>query len=128
LVRVQVASFLRDLFSIVQPGQNLPASDWLQRIESEGRGVLLYILPRAGRSLASELGAAASDNDPTGTPLRDIGLGSQILVQLGIRSVRLLTNNPRRLAGIEGYGIQIVECVPGGAPAEVVPPHEREAH
>jgi 3,4-dihydroxy 2-butanone 4-phosphate synthase / GTP cyclohydrolase II len=128
LVRVQVASIVRDLFSIAGPGANLPATGWLQRIEAEGRGVMLYILPRAGRSLASELGAADADNDPTTTPLRDIGLGSQILVQLGIRSIRLLTNNPRRLAGIEGYGIQIVECVPSGPAAEVVPLHEREAH
>jgi 3,4-dihydroxy 2-butanone 4-phosphate synthase/GTP cyclohydrolase II len=128
LARVQVASLLRDLFSLGQADSNLPASDWLQRIESEGRGVMVYILPRGGRSLASELGTLAADNDPTATPLRDIGLGSQILVQLGIRSIRLLTNNPRRrLAGIEGYGIQIVECVPSGAPAEVVPLHEREA-
>ncbi len=128
LVRVQVASLLRDLFSLGQPSPNLPASDWLQRIESEGRGVMLYILPRGGRSLAYELGPSAADNDPTGTPLRDIGLGSQILVQLGIRSIRLLTNNPRRrLAGIEGYGIQIVECVPSGTPAVSVSLREREA-
>lgn len=128
LVRVQVASFLRDLFCVTDPSGNLPATDWLRRIESEGRGVMLYILPRGGRSLAAELGANTVDKDPTGTPLRDIGLGSQILVQLGIRSIRLLTNNPRRLAGIEGYGIQVVECVPSGSPAGVVRLHEREAH
>lgn len=127
LVRVQVASFLRDLFCVADPAGNLPATEWLRRIEREGRGVMLYILPRAGRSLATELGANTADKDPTGTPLRDIGLGSQILVQLGIRSIRLLTNNPRRLAGIEGYGIQIVECVPSGSPAEAVRLHEREA-
>jgi 3,4-dihydroxy 2-butanone 4-phosphate synthase / GTP cyclohydrolase II len=127
LVRVQVASLLRDLFSVAEPGASLPATDWLQRIEAEGRGVMLYILPRGGGSLASELVANTPDKDPTGTPLRDIGLGSQILVQLGIRSIRLLTNNPRRLAGIEGYGIQVVECVPSGPPAEVVRLHEREA-
>lgn len=127
LVRVQVASLLRDLFSVAEPGANLPATDWLHRIEAEGRGVMLYILPRSGGSLASELVANTPDKDPTGTPLRDIGLGSQILVQLGIRSIRLLTNNPRRLAGIEGYGIQIVECVSSGPPAEVVRLHEREA-
>jgi 3,4-dihydroxy 2-butanone 4-phosphate synthase/GTP cyclohydrolase II len=128
LVRVQVASFLRDLFCVADPAGNLPATDWLRRIEGEGRGVMLYILPRGGRSLAAELGANTADKDPTGTPLRDIGLGSQILVQLGIRSIRLLTNNPRRLAGIEGYGIQVVECVPSGSPAEAVRLHEREAH
>jgi 3,4-dihydroxy 2-butanone 4-phosphate synthase/GTP cyclohydrolase II len=127
LVRVQVASLLRDLFSVAQPGADLPASDWLSRIEREGRGVMLYIMPRRGRSLAAELGGQPVDNDPTGAPLRDIGLGSQVLVQLGIRSMRLLTNHPRRLAGIEGYGIQIVECVPSGPSAEVIPLHEREA-
>ena len=128
LVRVQVAALLRDLFSVAQPGSPLPASAWLERIESEGRGVMLYILPRAGRSFATELGAELNDNDAIGTPLRDIGLGSQILVQLGIRAIRLLTNNPRKLAGIEGYGIQIVECVPSGSPSEAALLHEREAH
>jgi 3,4-dihydroxy 2-butanone 4-phosphate synthase/GTP cyclohydrolase II len=127
LVRVQVASLLRDLFSFTQPGDTVPATDWMRRIEREGRGVLLYILPRGGRSLASELGAVSVDTEPASAPLRDIGLGSQVLVQMGIRSIRLLTNNPRRLAGIEGYGIHVVECVPSGPPAEVVSLHEREA-
>jgi 3,4-dihydroxy 2-butanone 4-phosphate synthase/GTP cyclohydrolase II len=126
LVRVQVANFLRDLFSVVHAGDTVPATDWLKRIESEGRGILLYILPRAGHSFASELGAQGVGNEPMSSPLRDIGLGSQVLVHLGIKSIRLLTNNPRRLAGIEGYGIRVVECVPSGLPTEVIPLHERE--
>jgi 3,4-dihydroxy 2-butanone 4-phosphate synthase/GTP cyclohydrolase II len=127
LVRVQVASLLRDIFSFTLPGDTMPATDWLRRIEREGRGVMLYILPRGGRSFASELGAVSIENEPASAPLRDIGLGSQVLVQMGIKSIRLLTNNPRRLAGIEGYGIHVVECVPSGPPAEVVSLHEREA-
>jgi 3,4-dihydroxy 2-butanone 4-phosphate synthase/GTP cyclohydrolase II len=127
LVRVQVASLLRDLFSFTQPGDTVPATDWMRRIEREGRGVLLYILPRGGRSFASQLGAVSVDTEPASAPLRDIGLGSQVLVQMGIRSIRLLTNNPRRLAGIEGYGIHVVECVPSDPPAEVGSLHEREA-
>jgi len=127
LVRVQVASLLRDLFSFTHPGDTVPATDWLRRIEQEGRGVMLYILPHGGRSFASELGATAVESEPASAPLRDIGLGSQVLVQMGIQSIRLLTNNPRRLAGIEGYGIHVVECVPSGPPAEVVSLHEREA-
>ena len=127
LVRVQVASLLRDLFSFTHPGDTVPATDWLKRIEREGRGVMLYILPRGGHSFASELGAVSVETGPAGAPLRDIGLGSQVLVQMGIQSIRLLTNNPRRLAGIEGYGIHVVECVPSGPPAEVVSLHEREA-
>jgi 3,4-dihydroxy 2-butanone 4-phosphate synthase/GTP cyclohydrolase II len=127
LVRVQVASFLRDLFSFSRPGDTVPAADWLKRIEREGRGVMIYILPRAPRSFASEVGATALENEPAGAPLRDIGLGSQVLVHMGIRSIRLLTNNPRRLAGIEGYGIHVVECVRTEPSAEVASLHEREA-
>jgi 3,4-dihydroxy 2-butanone 4-phosphate synthase / GTP cyclohydrolase II len=127
LVRVQVANLMRDLFSVTHSNENLPATDWLRRIESEGRGVMLYILPRGARYFAPELQTATIENEPAGSPLRDIGLGSQVLVQLGIRSIRLLTNNPRRLAGIEGYGIHVVECVPSGLPTEVAPVHEREA-
>jgi 3,4-dihydroxy 2-butanone 4-phosphate synthase/GTP cyclohydrolase II len=105
----------------------MPATHWLHRIEQEGRGVMLYILPRARHSFAPELGATAADSEPAGAPLRDIGLGSQVLVDLGIKAIRLLTNFPRRLAGIEGFGIHVVECVPSGPPAEAISRHEREA-
>jgi 3,4-dihydroxy 2-butanone 4-phosphate synthase/GTP cyclohydrolase II len=126
LVRVQLANLVRDIFQVVQAGDTVPATHWLRRIEQEGRGVMLYILPRANRTFASEL-VPATTSEPAGAPLRDIGLGSQVLVELGIQSIRLLTNNPRRLAGIEGYGIHLVECVPSGPPNEVVPRQEREA-
>ena len=127
LVRVQLASLLRDLFQVAQLGNEMPATHWLGRIEREGRGVMLYILPRAVHSFASEFEAAARDSQPAGAPLRDIGLGSQVLVRLGIKSIRLLTNHPRRLAGIEGYGIHVVECVPSGPPTTAAPHHERKA-
>jgi len=126
LVRVQLANLVRDIFQVVQAGDTVPATQWLRRIEQEGRGVMLYILPRANRTFASEL-VPATPSEPAGAPLRDIGLGSQVLVELGIKSIRLLTNNPRRLAGFEGYGIHLVECVPSGPPHEVVPRQEREA-
>ena len=127
LVRVQLANLVRDLFQFTHPGDTLPAMHWLRRIEQEGRGVMLYILPRASRSFAAELGANVPGGEPVGAPLRDIGLGSQVLVELGIKSIRLLTNNPRRLAGIEGYGIHLVECVPSVPPPAVGSRHEREA-
>jgi 3,4-dihydroxy 2-butanone 4-phosphate synthase/GTP cyclohydrolase II len=126
LVRVQVANLVRDIFQVSHQA-HLPATQWLRRIEQEGRGVMLYILPRANRSLAAELGSATPESEPAGSPLRDIGLGSQVLVELGIKSIRLLTNNPRRLAGFEGFGIHLVECVPSGPAAEAAPRHEREA-
>jgi len=126
LVRVQVGNLVRDIFQVSQPAE-LPAMRWWRRIEQEGRGVMLYILPRASRSFAAELGAAIPGGQPAGAPLRDIGLGSQVLVELGIKSIRLLTNNPRRLAGIEGYGIHLVESVPSGPSAEDSC-HEGEPH
>jgi 3,4-dihydroxy 2-butanone 4-phosphate synthase/GTP cyclohydrolase II len=127
MVRVQVASLLRDLFQVAHLGSGMPATHWLRRIEQEGRGVMIYILPRAAHGFAAEFGTTTTESEPAGAPLRDIGMGSQILVELGIQSIRLLTNNPRRLAGIEGYGIHVVECVPSGPPIGVTPRHEGEA-
>jgi len=139
MVRVQTASLLRDVFTVTQPGEMIQPTQWLRVIEREGRGVLLYILPLACRHIATALdGLTASaareeratfhgEHEPSHTPLRDIGLGSQVLVQLGVRAIRLLTNNPRRLAALEGYGIQVIDCVPSDPPAEVVPFNEREA-
>jgi len=127
LVRVQVASLLRDLFDVAHLGSGMPATHWLSQIEREGRGVMLYILPRNGISFAAELDSASTTSEPLGAPLRDIGMGSQILVELGIKSIRLLTNHPRRLAGFEGYGIHLVECVPSESPPNIAPQREREA-
>jgi 3,4-dihydroxy 2-butanone 4-phosphate synthase/GTP cyclohydrolase II len=141
LVRVQTASLLRDVFTVTQPGEVIQPTQWLRAIEREGRGVLLYILPLGTRHIATALDSLTASTareertisrggrepEPSALPLRDIGLGSQVLVQLGVRAIRLLTNNPRRLAALEGYGIQVVDCVSSGPPAEVVPFNEREA-
>jgi 3,4-dihydroxy 2-butanone 4-phosphate synthase/GTP cyclohydrolase II len=129
LVRVQSARVARDVFGLVAEGPT-PAS-WLRMIEEEGRGVFLYVLP-GGLDLAAGLGepsaAAAGPAEaapPPGTPLRDFGLGAQVLAQLGIGNVKLLTNKPRRIAGLEGYGIHVVECV-SSRPAGVVVPLREE--
>jgi 3,4-dihydroxy 2-butanone 4-phosphate synthase/GTP cyclohydrolase II len=116
LVRVQMASLMRDIFTLETQPDNVPTTEWMRQLEQEGRGVLLYILPRSSCTLThSWMGGQPSKDDGHGLPLRDIGIGSQILVRLGIKSIRLLTNNPRRLAGIEGYGIHVVDCIPSGA-------------
>jgi 3,4-dihydroxy 2-butanone 4-phosphate synthase/GTP cyclohydrolase II len=131
MVRVQTASLLRDVFTVTQPGEMIQPTEWLRVIEREGRGILLYILPLGARHIATALGRLQSNAgvrehglgpnqaEPV-SPLRDIGLGSQVLLQLGVRSIRLLTNYPRRLAALEGYGIQVVDCVSSDIPA--VPP------
>jgi 3,4-dihydroxy 2-butanone 4-phosphate synthase / GTP cyclohydrolase II len=97
----------------------------LARVAVEGRGVVLYIRGHEGRGigLLHKLAAyrlqdegldTVDANVNLGLPIdaRDYGVGAQILYDLGVRSMRLMTNNPTKRAGIEGYGLSIVEQVP----------------
>jgi 3,4-dihydroxy 2-butanone 4-phosphate synthase/GTP cyclohydrolase II len=115
LVRVQTAGLLRDVFGLGPFAGSLAPTAWLRMIEEEGRGVLVYVLPRE-RGVHLDLGGVPGDSVAPATgmeaPLRDFGLGAQVLVDLGCKTIRLLTNNRRRIAGLEGYGIHVVECVP----------------
>jgi len=96
----------------------------MEMIAEEGRGVLLYI-HQEGRGIglinklkAYELQDQGCDtveaNERLGYPadLRDYGIGAQVLIDLGIRKIRYMTNNPAKLAGLEGYDLEIVERVP----------------
>ncbi|MBV8066328.1 MAG: GTP cyclohydrolase II, partial [Candidatus Eremiobacteraeota bacterium] len=103
----------------------------LDVIAREGRGVLLY-LHQEGRGIglanklrAYELQDRGADtveaNVALGLPVdkRDYGIGSQILYDLGVREMRVITNNPRKIFGLEGYGLKIV----GRMPSQTVPTH-----
>jgi 3,4-dihydroxy 2-butanone 4-phosphate synthase/GTP cyclohydrolase II len=96
----------------------------MKMIEREGAGVLLY-LRQEGRGIGllaklkayrlQEQGLDTQDaNIALGFPpdLRDYGVGAQILVDLGVKKIRLITNNPRKMIGLEGYGLEITERIP----------------
>jgi 3,4-dihydroxy 2-butanone 4-phosphate synthase / GTP cyclohydrolase II len=125
LVRVHSECLTGDVFASQRCdcGPQLHAA--LAAVAAEGRGVVLYVRGHEGRGIglmhklqAYELQDAGRDtvdaNLDLGLPAdaRDYGTGAQILVDLGIRSMRLLTNNPSKRAGLEGYGLSIVGRVP----------------
>jgi 3,4-dihydroxy 2-butanone 4-phosphate synthase/GTP cyclohydrolase II len=124
LVRVHSECLTGDVMGSLRCdcGPQLDAA--LQAVADEGRGVVLYMRGHEGRGIGllhklqayqlQEAGADTVDaNLAMGLPAdaRDYGIGAQILADLGVKSMRLLTNNPEKRAGLEGYGLRILERV-----------------
>lgn len=112
LVRVHSANVLSDLFRAhgVMGQGSLQAS--FELIARQGRGVVLYMEPPSSGDLLVQRFLAKPGEMPPPMSFRDYGTGAQILVALGLSKIRLITNNPRKVVGLDGYGLEIVEEVP----------------
>jgi len=124
LVRMHSKCLTGDVFHSGRCDCGWQLNNAMRMIAEEGAGAVVY-LDQEGRGIgllnklkAYELQDAGHDtveaNQRLGFPpdLRNYGIGAQILIDLGLRSIRVLTNNPRKLVGLEGYGLELVERVP----------------
>jgi 3,4-dihydroxy 2-butanone 4-phosphate synthase/GTP cyclohydrolase II len=128
LCRVHTGSTLADTFAATPTDGGRHLREAVAQIEAAGCGALVYIAPRGDvrRELAAlrtaegppsssapdSLDRAPASTLSGGPPLREFGLGAQVLVDLGLKQIRLLTNSPRKIAGIHGFGLDVLERVP----------------
>ena len=115
LCRMHAGSTIADTFASTRWDGGRHLREAIGMIEAEGKGVIVY-LPSRGNTLAElesyvTLTKASIDTVPD-QPLREFGLGAQVLTDLGLQKIRLLTNNPRKIAGIHGFGLDVTERVP----------------
>ncbi len=133
LVRMQSANLAVDLLNFYL-GRSPSLEAVTGPIEKEGRGVIVMIGHRGGGERMGDVLKRMAEGAPTPAPaptpanhapqLRDYGVGAQILLDLGVRKMRLLTNRPRRIVGLEGFDLEVVETVPlGSAPREPATVH-----
>jgi 3,4-dihydroxy 2-butanone 4-phosphate synthase/GTP cyclohydrolase II len=136
LCRMHSGSTIGDVFASTPRDGGRHLREAIRRIEAERRGVIVYLPPRlppseeiAGLADAilgtngAAVPAAALRSPPSigDSPLREFGLGAQVLADLGLHEIRLLTNNPRKIAGLSGFGLEVVGSVALGAVESTTP-------
>jgi 3,4-dihydroxy 2-butanone 4-phosphate synthase/GTP cyclohydrolase II len=127
LCRMHTGSSLADVFSSTPKDGARNLGEAIDAIEAAGEGVIVYIPPASDLKAELEQAAARRSDSksspqasqppavvtrPHGGALREYGLGAQVLRSLGLCKIRLLTNNPRKIAGIQGHGLTLIESVP----------------
>jgi 3,4-dihydroxy 2-butanone 4-phosphate synthase / GTP cyclohydrolase II len=117
LCRMHAGSMIGDVFASGsrEGGRNLREA--IRRIETQGRGVIVYLPPR--HTPAVEISyLTAPPVEASDSPLREFGLGAQVLADLGLHKIKLLTNNPRKIAGLSGFGLEVTGSEPLGTRRE----------
>ena len=135
LLRAHSECLTGDIFGSLRCDCGAQLHAAMEAIAHEGGGVVLYIRHQEGRGIGlldklhaynlQDLGLDTVEaNEALGHPpdKRDYGIGSQILYDLGVRKIRLLTNNPKKIYGLEGFGLEVVERVPISVPSN---PHNQ---
>ena len=124
LVRVHSECLTGDVFGSLRCDCGSQLHTALKKIESEGSGILVYMRQEGrGIGLSAKIHAyklqeqgldTVEANEKLGFPaeLREYGIGAQILADLGVHKMRFMTNNPKKVVGLEAYGLEIVEIVP----------------
>jgi 3,4-dihydroxy 2-butanone 4-phosphate synthase/GTP cyclohydrolase II len=125
LVRIHSQCLTGDIFDSLMCDCGSQLHQAMEQVREEGKGVILYMRQEGrGIGLLSKLKAYRLQQEENldtveanqrlgfGPDLRHYGIGAQILVDLGIRQIRLLTNNPKKVVGLDGYGLRIIERVP----------------
>ncbi|MCB0658577.1 MAG: 3,4-dihydroxy-2-butanone-4-phosphate synthase [Saprospiraceae bacterium] len=111
LVRVHSSTLAGDLLGNLLENNGEVMQQAMIRIAEEGQGIFLFMRHGDGETLIQQIKNRVNQNLPDASPQRDFGIGAQILRELGVSKIKLLSRHPRKRIGLEGYGLEIVDLV-----------------